>query len=596
MVVFAGTTVRVVVVINILARRAVLSLLRPHAAGTMLWLVLGTPVALRGWRLMMLWNTPLVVLRLPVVLLRLCRRLLMRLAPGVLLLLVLRSLIPGVIRTVVLRFLAIPLVMLLMLLRFPRRVLMRWAPSVLLLMALPLLPRVVLAAMLLVPPVVLLLLLPAVWLELRMLMRLPPGVLLLVTLLIPRIVLAAMLVVMMLRLPPMMLWLFPAILLWILLLPTAWLMRLVLLLPTARLLGLVPVLLRLFLILLWPRVLRLLVVLLRLISLLLVTLLISLLLLVTLLLVTLRGVRVSVLFESLGRLVEILLPVHVAVLVLCIVQPGRTFPINVPDKVVRVDEAELVRDAAPLLLAEPGVRGVLLLVLEDILVLVQRVNERVHEVVDSDLFDVTVLALVNANLLDGLAMVLWLLQSLVSKSRVHVTVLEPVPRVEPEHALELHRRVVPIVRQPVPAVPPAAVPATNRALLYARRALSHVGVGGGAGLLVGGVDSGAGRVAADGAGPHGRQDPGVLGRVTGTALRRDLPLVRALPLGEGVAVVVHVLGGRAHVVAPVPVRLAARLSGSGVSAPQAGGFSIARLLFQRHSRIRSVCLDVVALG
>merc|ERR1719481_1719637 len=255
----------------------------------------------------------------------------------------------------------------------------------------------------------------------------------------------------------MMLWLLPAILrlmllptawLWIMLLPTAWLMRL----------GLVPVLLRLFLILLWPRVLRLLVVLLRLISLLLVTLLISLLLLVTLLLVTLRGVRVSVLFESLGRLVEILLPVHVAVLVLCIVQPGRTFPINVPDKVVRVDEAELVRDAAPLLLAEPGVRGVLLLVLEDILVLVQRVNERVHEVVDSDLIDVTVLALVNANLLDGLAIVLWLLQFLVSKSRVHVTVLEPVPRVEPEHALELHRRVVPIVRQPVPAVPPAAVP------------------------------------------------------------------------------------------------------------------------------------------
>merc|ERR1719312_1899545 len=112
MVVFAGTTVRVVVVINILARRAVLSLLRPHAAGTMLWLVLGTPVALRGWRLMMLWNTPLVVLRLPVVLLRSCRRLLMRLAPGVL------------------RFLAVPLVMLLfllpvMLLRFPRRALMR---------------------------------------------------------------------------------------------------------------------------------------------------------------------------------------------------------------------------------------------------------------------------------------------------------------------------------------------------------------------------------------------------------------------------------------------------------------------------------------
>merc|ERR1719312_1746421 len=490
MVVFAGTTVRVVVVINILARRAVLSLLRPHAAGTMLWLVLGTPVALRGWRRMMLWNTPLVVLRLPVVLLRLCRRLLMRLAPGVLLLLVLWSLIPRVKRTVVLRFLAIPLVMLLMLLRLPRCVLMRWAPSVLLLMALLSLPRVVLAAMLLVPPVVLLLLLPAVWLVLRMLMRLPPGMLLLVTLLIPRIVLAAMLVVMMLRLPPMML-------------------------------------LLLFLILLWPRVLRLLVVLLRLISLLLVTLLISLLLLVTLLLVTLRGVRVSVLFESLGRLVEILLPVHVAVLVLCIVQPGRTFPINVPDKIVRVDEAELVRDAAPLLLAEPGVRGVLLLVLEDILVLVQRVNERVHEVVDSDLFDVTVLALVNANLLDGLAMVLWLLQSLVSKSRVHVTVLEPVPRVEPEHALELHRRVVPIVRQPVPAVPPAAVPA-DRALLYARRALSHMGVSGGAGLLVGGgVDGGAGRVAADGAGPRGRQDPGVLGRVTGTALRRDLPLVRA---------------------------------------------------------------------
>merc|ERR1719481_86384 len=368
----------------------------------------------------------------------------------------------------------------------------------------------------------------------------------------------------------MMLWLLPAILLLMLLLPTAWLL--------------------------------LLVVLLRLISLLLVTLLISLLLLVTLLislllLVTLRGVRVSVLFESLGRLVEILLPVHVAVLVLCIVQPGRTFPINVPDKVVRVDEAELVRDAAPLLLAEPGVRGVLLLVLEDILVLVQRVNERVHEVVDSDLFDVTVLALVNANLLDGLAIVLWLLQSLVSKSRVHVTVLEPVPRVEPEHALELHRRVVPIVRQPVPAVPPAAVPATNRALLYARRALSHVGVGGGASVLVGGgVDGGAGRVAADGAGPRGRQDPGVLGRVTGTALRRDLPLVRALPLGEGVAVVVHVLGGRAHVVSPVPVRLAARLSGYGVSAPQAGGFSIARLLFQRHSRIRSVGLDVVALS
>merc|ERR1719312_344330 len=540
MVVFAGTTVRVVVVINILARRAVLSLLRPHPAGTMLWLVLGTPVALRGWRLMMLWSTPLVVLRLPVVLLRLCRRLLMRLAPGVLLLLVLRSMIPGVKRTVVLRFLAVPLVMLLfllpvMLLRFPRRVPMRWAPSVLLLMAMLLVPRVVLAAMLLVPPVVLLLLLPAVWLVLRMLMRLPPGMLLLVTLLIPRIVLAAMLVVMMLRLPPMML-------------------------------------LLLFLILLWPRVLRLLVVLLRLISL----------LLITLLLVTLRGVRVSVLFESLGRLVEILLPVHVAVLILCIVQPGRTFPINVPDKVVRVDEAELVRDAAPLLLAEPGVRGVLLLVLEDILVLVQRVNERVHEVVDSDLFDVTVLALINANLLDGLAIVLWLLQSLVSKSRVHVTVLEPVPRVEPEHALELYRRVVPIARQPVPAVPPAAVPA-DRALLYARRALSHVGVGGGAGLLVGGgVDGGAGRVAADGAGPRGRQDPGVLGRVTGTALRRDLPLVRALPLGEGVAVVVHVLGGRAHVVASVPVRLAARLSGSGVSAPQAGGFSIARLLFQRH--------------
>merc|ERR1719481_1633729 len=253
MVVFAGTTVRVVVVINILARRAVLPLLRPHAAGTMLWLVLGTPVALRGWRLMMLWNTPLVMLRLPVVLLRLCRRLLMRLAPGVLLLLVLRSMIPGVIRTVVLRFLAVPLVMLLfllpvMLLRFPRHVPMRWTPSVLLLMALPLLPRVVLAAMLLVPPVVRLLLLPAVWLVPSMLMRLPPGVLLLVTLLIPRIVLAAMLVVMMLRLPPMMLWLLPAILLWILLLPTAWLMLLVLL-PTARLLGLVPVLLRLFLIL-----------------------------------------------------------------------------------------------------------------------------------------------------------------------------------------------------------------------------------------------------------------------------------------------------------------------------------------------------------
>merc|ERR1719481_2130431 len=367
----------------------------------------------------------------------------------------------------------------------------------------------------------------------------------------------------------MMLWLLPAILLLMLLLPTAWLL--------------------------------LLVVLLRLISLLLVTLLISLLLLVTLLLVTLllvtlRGVRISVMFESLCWLVKILLPVHVAVLVLCIVQPGRTFPINVPDKVVRVDEAELVRDADPLLLAEPGVRGVLLLVLEDILVLVQRVNERVHEVVDSDLFDVTVLALVNTNLLDGLAIVLGLLQSLVSKSRVHVTVLEPVPRVEPEHALELYRRVVPIVRQPVPAVPPAAVP-TDRALLYARRALSHVGVGGGAGLLVGGgVDGGAGSVAADGAGPRGRQDPGVLGRVTGTALRRDLPLVWALSLGEGVAVVVHVLGGRAHVVAPVPVRLAARLSGSGVSAPQAGGFSITRLLFQRHSRIRSVCLDVVALG
>merc|ERR1719481_1804731 len=151
MVVFGGTTVRVVVVINILARRAILSLLRPHAAGTMLWLVLGTPVALRGWRLMMLWNTPLVVLRLPVVLLRLCRRLLMRLAPGVLLLLVLRSMIPGVIRTVVLRFLAIPLVMLLMLLRLPRCVLVWWAPSVLLLMALLSLPRVVLAAMLLVP-------------------------------------------------------------------------------------------------------------------------------------------------------------------------------------------------------------------------------------------------------------------------------------------------------------------------------------------------------------------------------------------------------------------------------------------------------------
>merc|ERR1719481_929246 len=176
MVVFGGTAVRVVVVINILARRAVLSLLRPHAAGTMLWLVLGTPVALRGWRLMMLWSTPLVVLRLPVVLLRLCRRLLMRLAPSVLLLLVLRSMIPGVKRTVVLRFLAVPLVMLLfllpvMLLRFPRRVLMRWTPSVLLLMALLLLPRVVLAAMLLVPPVVLLLLLPAVWLVPSMLMR-----------------------------------------------------------------------------------------------------------------------------------------------------------------------------------------------------------------------------------------------------------------------------------------------------------------------------------------------------------------------------------------------------------------------------------------
>lgn len=290
---------------------------------------------------------------------------------------------------------------------------------------------------------------------------------------------------------------------------------------------------------------------------------------------------VANMLKVLGRFFKVFGTVHLGVGQFGLRQAKGT-AVDLIHKTVGVDERKPVTFARKLLLSKPGVGVDFSVILKDIVVLVQGVDEAVHEVVHGDLLRVVFAATTHADRFQG-RHVGTLGNTLKAKAINDRPILDIVGRPQAELGVELGRGVDAV----------GGVGGQTEHGVGGGPALRTVGVvvvGAGGGVrLVGLLQRLARQVAADKR-VVGREDPVVLSVGALATVAFHLPGVRALSIEEVGAVGVGGALRGAHVVPHVPVRHALAV------APQARVLRVAVVLLQGEGRKGRVRLDVVADG